>query len=375
MSRERLFAAFFFAVFAFLLWQLLLFLRPFFAPLVWAAIVALTLYPLTTLLTGLLGGRRALVATLLVIVTITAIVLPALFLGSLLVRQAGEAYARVQQMAASGEITRLLTELETSRPGHLIQRLTAPFTDKIQLDPAKLILGATGWLSQEIVGQAGALARNALLTVLHLTLMLVAVFFFFRDGERITATVKALLPMDPGHKDVLFQRLYDTVSAAVQSVVLTAVAQGFLGGLGYAFIAGLEVPIFLGFVTALASFLPVVGASAVWLPTVAYLFLTDHASRAAGMLAWGVLVMGMADNVIRPLVIGGRARMPTFLLLFGLLGGLQVYGFLGIFLAPAIVGLLLGFVEIYGELYGPQTARATPTAPGPEREGPRAQAP
>lgn len=374
MAREWLFPAFFFTGFALLLWQLVLFLRPFFAPLVWAAILALTLWPLNVRLGRLLGGRRTLCACILLVLVIAALLLPALFFGALLVQQASEAYVRLERLAGGGDLARLVEAVATSQPGRIARRLIAPFENRIEIRPSELVLGATRWLSEQIVGQAGALARNVLLTVLYLALMLVALFFFFRDGARIGATVRDLLPMDPEHKTVLFRRVADTVSAAVQSVLLTAAAQGLLGGLGYAFIARLDVPIFLGFVTALASFLPVIGGAAVWLPVVGYLLAVGDGVRAGGLLAWGLLVMGMADNVIRPLVIGGRVRIPTVLLLFALLGGLQVYGFLGIILAPAIVALLLGFVEIYRELYGPGVPRPAPAAPAvdtplPDRYG------
>jgi predicted PurR-regulated permease PerM len=353
VSRELLFPAFFFAVFLFLLWQVLLFLAPFFTPLVWAVILALTFYPATTGLTSILGGRRSLASVVLVVVVLAAVVLPSVFLGTLLVRQAGQAYERVQEMVSSGQLARTIDDLGQSRIGQIVDGLTAPFHDKVDLDPAKLVLGATGWISSQVVSGGGAFVRNALASLVNGMLMLVALFFLFRDGESMTRTLRDLLPMDALHTQRVFQRLYDTVSAVVQSMLLTAVAQGVLGGFGYAVIGGIQFAVFLGFLTALASFLPVVGGAGVWMPAAIWLLLTDHVGRGIGLIAWGVGVMGMADNVIRPLVIGGRAAMPGFLLFFGLFGGLQVYGFIGLFLAPAVIASLLAFVDIYRELYGP----------------------
>jgi predicted PurR-regulated permease PerM len=116
-------------------------------------------------------------------------------------------------------------------------------------------------------------------------------------------------------------------------------------------IGGFSVSVLLGFLTAVASLVPVVGAALVWVPAVLYLFVADELLRGGGLLLWGVLVVGSVDNFVRPLLIGGRVEIPTFLLLFALLGGLQVYGFLGIFIAPVVVALLLAFVEIYREHY------------------------
>jgi predicted PurR-regulated permease PerM len=351
VSREQLFAAFFFAVFLFLLYQLGLFLAPFFGPLVWAVILALIFYPLTFRLTAWMRGRRGLASALLVLAVIAVVVLPAIYLGSLIVTQTGAAYARVQEMARDGELGRIFEQVQSSRPGLLVERLTAPLRERVDIDPAALIVTATNWLSQQVAGQAAALARNVFFTIVDFTLMLVALFFFFRDGERMADGVRDLLPMEPAHKAVVFTRLYDTLTAVVQGMVLTAVAQGTLGGIGYWLIADLSLALFLGFLTGLASFLPLVGPALVWSGVAIYLASVGETGRAIGMALWGALLVSTVDNVIKTLVIGGRAQLPTFLLLFALLGGLKVYGFLGVFLAPVILAILLAFTEMYRELY------------------------
>ena len=351
MSREHLVAAFFFVVFVFLLYQLVLFLSPFFVPLVWATILALTFYPLTDGLTRLLRGRRSLASILLVIAVIAVVVFPAIYFGSLIVNQTTAAYERVQQMARDGELTRLVEQVRGSRPGLLVQRILDPIRDKVDLDPAALIVTATNWLSQQIAGQAASLARNILFTLVNFTLMLVAVFFFFRDGERMAGRIRELLPMEEHHKRVIFGRLYTTLTAVVQGMVLTAVAQGTLAGIGYWLIADLNFALFLAFLTGLASFLPLAGPALMWGGVAIYLAATGETGRAIGMALWGALFVSTIDNVIKTLVIGGQARLPTFLLLFALLGGLKVYGFLGVFLAPVILAILLAFTDIYRDLY------------------------
>jgi predicted PurR-regulated permease PerM len=351
VSREHLFAAFFFAVFVFLLYQLALFLAPFFVPLVWAAILALIFYPLTFWLTGVLRGHRPAASILLVLGVIAVVVLPAIYFGSLIANQTTAAYERVQQMARTGELGQIVDEVRSSRPGLLVQRVLDPIRDKVDVDPAGLIVTATNWLSQQIAGQAAVLAKNVLFTLVNFTLMLVALFFFFRDGERMARRVRELLPMEPEHKHVIFTRLYATLTAVVQGMVLTAVAQGLLAGIGYWLIARLSFALFLGFLTGLASFLPLAGPALVWAGVAIYLAATGEPWRALFMTLWGMLFVSTIDNVIKTVVIGGQARLPTFLLLFALLGGLKVYGFLGVFLAPVILAILLTFTDIYRELY------------------------
>jgi predicted PurR-regulated permease PerM len=360
VSREPLFAAFFFAVFLFLLYQLYLFLSPFAAPLVWAGILALTFYPLNAALTQSLGGRRSLAATTLVIAVTVVAIIPSFYLGSLLVGQATGAYHRLQQAVQQGELVDLVAWVHASRLGGLWERLTV-MLDQFSLDVSDLLLGATNWVSDQIVGQATSLARNVLGTVLSFIIMLVALFFFFRDGEAMADRVRDLLPMDRAHKEQIFARLYATLTAVVQSMVVTAAAQGVLAGFGYWLIGGLTFSVFLGFLTALASFVPVAGAAAVWLGSAIYLLLSGHPGRALGLAIWGVLVVSTADNWIKPIFIGGRAKLPTFLLLISLLGGLQVYGFLGVFLGPVILAIFLTFVDIYREEY----AEVAAVAPAP----------
>ena len=365
VSREQHFAAFFFAVFLFLLYQLYLFLSPFFAPLLWAGILALTFYPLTSWLTRVFGGRRGVAAFTLVLAVTVLVILPSFLLGSLLVREATGAYRRVQQAVQQGEVVQLVDQIRASRLGGLWLRST-PLFEQFSIDLSDLLLRATNWLSTQIVHQATGLARNVLVTVAYFVLMLVALFFFFRDGEAMSAGVRDLLPMEREHKEAIFARLYTTLSAVVQSMLLTAVAQGVLAGLGYWLIGKLQFSVFLGFVTGLASFMPVAGPAIIWLGVAVYLVLTEHVARAVMLAVWGVLLVSTADNWIKPLFIGGRANLPTFLLLISILGGLSVYGFLGVFLGPVVLAMFFAFVDIYREDYRAPGATVM-MPPPPER--------
>src|SRR5262249_33505509 len=149
VSRERLFAAFFFVVFGLLLYQLFLFLSPFFRPLSWAAILALTFYPLTAWLVRLFRGSRAPAASVLGLGVLVVAVVPSILLGSLLVSEAAGAYDRAKEMVQTGELTRLVDQMRTSRPGLLVDRLASPVIDKLNLDLSQLLLGATSWVSQQ----------------------------------------------------------------------------------------------------------------------------------------------------------------------------------------------------------------------------------
>ena len=162
MSRERLFAAFFFVTLGLLLYQLLLFLMPFVRPLAWAAILALTFYPLTTWLVRVFRGSRAVAASVLVLAVLTVAVIPSILLGSLLVKEAAGAYDRVKDLVQSGELNRLIDQLRTSWPGVLVDRWASPVIDALNLDLSQVLLGATSYVSTQIAAQTGTIARNVL---------------------------------------------------------------------------------------------------------------------------------------------------------------------------------------------------------------------
>lgn len=365
MAREQLFAGFFFAVFLFLLYELYLFFLPFAGPVVWAAILALTFYPLTAWLTRACRGRRSLAAAILVLAITVLAILPSFFLGSVLVRQAAGAYRRVQEVVQQGEMRPLVEQIRASRLGGLWSNL-APLAEQYSIDPSDLVLRATNWISDQIVGHASAVARNALLSVVNFLLMLVALFFFFRDGEQLAARLRELIPMEREHKDAIFARLYTTLTAVVQSMVVTAVTQGVLAGIGYG-IAGLSFPLFLAFLTGLASFLPLAGPALVWGAAAVYLAVTGHSGWALFLALWGAGLVSMVDNFIKPLFIGGQARLPTFPLLIAILGGLSVYGFLGVFVGPVILAILLTFLDIYREDYPQEEPAVVRPVPPSER--------
>ena len=349
MKREHLFAAFFFAVFLFLIYQLYLCFAPFAASLVLAAVVVLTFYPLTERVVKALRGSRTLGA-LAMLLGVTALVLvPTILLLSLLVGEATETYERVQQLIEEGGTTPL--QASESWLAATWRDLAKRFPILASIDISGMWLQASRRISQWVATEAAALAQNLVASALNAAMMLVALFFFFRDGDRIAGLIRDLIPMAPGQKERILKRVYDTVSAVVQSTMLIAVIQGLVAGLGYFVIGRLGMSVLLGFVTGVASLIPVVGAALIWLPTALYVMVTGEIWRGVALLLWGAIAVGSVDNFVRPMVIGGRVEMPTLLLLFALLGGLQVYGFLGIFVAPVVVAVLLAFVDIYRETY------------------------
>lgn len=348
MRREHLFAAFFFAVFAFLLYQFYRLLSFFVGPISWAALLALVFYPLQERLTGWLRSREGLAAFLLTTAVILIVIVPTIYLSALVSTQSVELYHTLNEFVRSGRLTEALEQIRASRLGLLWQSVM-PLLQNWHVDLPALAVKASNGVSSFLVAQAPAAAANVLRFVTNFFLTTFVLFFCFRDGARMVRGLRDLIPMEPKHKDAILDRLYDTLSAVVQGTLLTAFVQGILAGIGF-WIVGVPFATLLGGATGFFSLLPFAGP-VVWLSVVIYLLIGAAYAKALVLLLWGTLLVSSADNFLRPLIIGNRTQIPTVFLFFAILGGLQAYGFLGIFLGPVLIAILVAFVRIYREQY------------------------
>jgi predicted PurR-regulated permease PerM len=348
MTRQQLFAAFFFAVFFFLLYEFYRIFQVFLVPLTWAALLAFIFYPLQARLTSALRGRNSLASFCFTTVVILVVMVPTLFVIVLLANESVALYQSSSELVASGQLQQFFDKLAASAPARASKTLL-PMLQSWNIDIAGMAMKAGNALSSFLVSQAAGIAKNVAAFVIDFFLTTFALFFFFRDGSRIIAGIRGMLPMEPEYKDLVLGRLYDTLSAVVQGTLVVAAAQGVFLGLGF-WALGVPFAIFLGCAAAFFSLLPV-GSTAVWGGVAAYLFLSGLFWRAILLTIWGTLVLATLDNVIRPLIIGERAEIPTILLFFGILGGLQAYGLLGVFLAPVVIAMVVAFFRIYKERY------------------------
>ena len=355
MNRQQLFAAFFFAAFVFLLFQLYALFAVFLIPLIWTIILVLTFYPLYGLVLRLFRGQRMLASLTMTIFVVLVVAVPIVLFSGVLTQEVAQFYQQVHYSVQSGELQRTLSGWEETSVGQLWQRW-GPQVEAFNIDLPSLALTAANTSSQYILEQLKGIAQNLFGFLFGFLVMSFSLFFLFRDGEDFYHTVRDLLPMAPEHKEAIFTRLYDTVSAVVQGMVATAVTQGVLAGIGF-WAVGISFSFFLACLSAFFAMLPIGGAAAVWLPCVGYLAITGMWGKALGLLLYGTFVVSMVDNFLKPLIIGGRANLPTVFLFFGIVGGLQAYGFLGVFLGPVVLGAIMAFVKIYKEEYSQQPAR------------------
>jgi predicted PurR-regulated permease PerM len=261
-------------------------------------------------------------------------------------RQAGELMATIQDLAERHHVAQLsdLTQIPVA------ERLIAWIASyaPITVDQVKVWLVQSGrTLLLTLMGASGAALASVLGAVLGLVLVLFLLFFFLRDGKELVRRAMRLVPMEEDRKDALLDHLSSVTRALVLGMLLTAAAQGALTGIGFALV-GLPSPVVFGVLTGLASLIPLVGTAIVWLPAVIVLLAQGRTGAAIFLTVWSLGLVTSVDNVIKPLVVSGRAGLPTFAVFLGLVGGLAAFGAIGMFLGPVIVALtiaLLRFAE------------------------------
>ncbi|MDD5581139.1 MAG: AI-2E family transporter [Methylobacter sp.] len=318
-----------------LLWLSFLVLREFLFTLTWAFIITYVMWPPYRWLRYRLKGRANLSAGVMTAIIAVVIFLTFYWLAAMLQVETKIAYQTLAHNFIQGPLR--LPDFISHIPGlgnYLQERLDRLNNDRTEV-AGQLANWAKQWLG-EFAGFLGGIGRY----VMKLGVILITVFFCFRDGdEALRQLHQGLVRFLGKYQNVYLQAAGSTTRAVVYGLVLAALAQGLVAGLGYA-VAGVKAPVMFGAITALLAMIPM-GATLVWMPIGLTLILTEQFWPGIGLLLWGVLVVSTVDNVIRPIVISGASRAPFLIVLFGVLGGLTAFGMVGVFLGPVILSVLL----------------------------------
>jgi Ca2+-transporting ATPase len=318
-----------------LLWLSFMVLREFLFTLIWAFIIAYVMWPPYHWLRCQLKGRATLSAAVMTGIIAVVISLTVYWLAAMLQVETKIAYQTLAHNLIQGPLR--LPDFISRIPwlGNYLQE----WLDRLNNDRGEVTGQLANWAKQwlgEFAGFLGGIGRY----VMKLGVILITVFFCFRDGnEALRQLHQGLVRFLGKYQNVYLQAAGDTTRAVVYGLVLAALAQGMLAGLGYA-VAGVKAPVLFGAITALLAMIPM-GATLVWMPLGITLTLTDQLWPGIGLLLWGFLVVSTVDNVIRPIVISGASRVPFLIVLFGVLGGLTAFGMVGLFLGPVILSVLL----------------------------------
>jgi predicted PurR-regulated permease PerM len=324
---------------------LVLIFAPIIGALSWAAFLAFLLFPLNVRWRPRLKGK-AVTAGVLTFLAPFTILLPLSALSVEFVSQISGLLQNLQKSAKQWDI-KSFSDLQQFP---LIARANDWLQAHAGVSAAQLqswLVSGTQQVLQRAAGFGGSFFLGALDSLFTFAVMLFLLFFFLRDGETLFARALPLIPLDDARKDRLFRQLSDVTRAIVFGTSVTALAQGALVGVGFA-IAGLPSPVVFGVAAGLLSMLPVGGAAFVWAPAALWLFFDGRLGYGIFMLAWGLMLGGL-DNVLRPLLISGRAKISALAVFVGVLGGIPAFGAIGIIAGPVLLSLVVALIEFAEE--------------------------
>lgn len=347
-----------FSALLFISYQLYQVFQPFLAPIAWAVILRFAFQPVHHLLIRRLPNHLNVAALLATIIVTLAVAIPALLISSVFTHEAVGALDRVTHFLQTGGIERWGEQLRELAWIPLWQWLS-PWVDTTTIDLRGLLLRAVNAGVNILVEQMTIGAASLLLVAVKFFLMLLTLFFVFRDGEAFYNWVRTTLPFAASQQDRVFARLEQTVNAVTYGIGITAVVQGLLAGSAY-WVLGVPFPAFWGLLTGIVAPIPLGGTGLVWVPAGIYLILAESWVRGVILLAWGALVVSTLDNVLKAYLISGRTQLPPLILFFAILGGLRAYGVLGVFLGPLLLALVMTGVTLYREMSAERKPITTP---------------
>jgi len=309
----------------------------------WAAVFGILFQPVHRAVSARLHGRASLAAGVTVVLIFFTVLVPALLIASAMTREAAALYRRVQTGEFDpGEAVRWIQQF-LPQAGEWAARLG------VDLQRLPEQISAAALTASQFIGSLALTAgQNVGTFLLQFFLMLYLLFFVLRDGPRIVELVHRAIPLPDEYEKRLFDKFAEVSRATIKGTLVIALVQGFLGGLIFA-ILGIQGAVFWGVVMAVLSFIPAVGAGLVWVPAAIFLAVGGDWGKGLVLTAYGIVAIGLADNLLRPILVGRDTRMPDYLVLVSTLGGLALVGVTGLVLGPIIAALFIASWDMYAE--------------------------
>jgi predicted PurR-regulated permease PerM len=327
-------------------------LRPFLAPIAWAVVFTLVFYPVYAFILRY-APWKGLASFITILIMVAVIIGPFSYFMVLLI-------AELKHLADYLESNRL------SALGNALQHPTlAAFIGRIadifgitEPDLDKAIMDYLSTVGKEMMSQVTKGAGNFVGVTVSFIFMIFSTFFMFKDGADFLNKTRDFMPFSEDQKSVLGTQMRDIIISTIYGGVLVAIAQGIIGGAAFS-ILGIPSPVLWGFAIAIASFVPIVGSFSVWGPAVIYLFVHGAIGQAFALICIGLFGISMIDYLLRPIIIGSRTKMHVLIILLSALGGIQVFGLIGLVMGPLVVAVFISVINIFREF------EAGPEKPGP----------
>jgi predicted PurR-regulated permease PerM len=326
-------------------------IKPYLNAVVLALLLSIVFHPLHERIENRTKGRRSLAAGISCALLTFVVVLPMMLMVVAVIAQGIESFNAIYGWLAAGKFEEAwkwpLVVWATETADAYLPNLKKFFPD-LELSLAgfsNTLLQLSQTMGKKLLSQGGQLLGNLTAIVINFTLMIFVFFFSIRDYHQLFDWVMHLVPLSASQESEILSKIRAVSRSAILGTLVTAAAQGLAGGLAF-WICGLP-GLFWGTAMAFASLIPVVGTALIWVPAATYLFLAGRWGFGIFMVLWSVVVVGMIDNLVRPLFMQGSANMSTLLIFFSILGGIQQFGLIGLLYGPLIFGLAMVLLYIY----------------------------
>lgn len=343
MKRDHVLISLFFlisAIFFYLFYRIII---PFFVPIAWAAVFVILFNPLYKRLVPKVR-REGLASVLMCGIILLLIIGPVGYLGVQVVSEAAQAVTRINEMYKSGELDQMFT---FDAPWiRAVIDWVSQYYDLSQIDIGAIARDAANAISTILVAQTSNLITNGAQMLFYFVLMFFTMYYFFMDGGRVIDRIRALLPLSSDQIDLTFKQLRDIIQATMYGGLVVAGLQGVIGGIVF-WAVGIPSAVFWGCIMAFLSIIPIVGAFIVYIPAGIILIILGHWVKGLIVIILGSVVISQIDNVLRPLLISGKAAMHPLLLFFSIMGGIPLFGLLGIIIGPIIAAVFVTLLRVF----------------------------
>lgn len=352
-TQKKIGTALFYGIVALLAYFCYLIFAPFLVALAWAAILVIVSYPAYEFVAKRWGRNGAALGATVAVTLI--LIVPTLLVMAAFVRQAVDAFQSIQLGVQAGHYSWISS---------LWARIQQRFPNAIPANITELLHQYAERAATYVAARLGVVLQHTAEFIFHLSVTILAMFYLYRDGDSIVARLRELLPFEPEHRDHMVGQTRDLIFASVTSSLAAAVSHGVLGGFAFG-ITGIHAPIFWGVMMAFFSLVPVVGSALIWVPISISLMTGGHMWRGVFLLIVCALIVTIVDNLLRPWFISGRAQMGGLVIFISVLGGIAVFGMLGIVLGPIVVAMGASVLDVY---VPSSSDRNSPSKPGVKKK-------
>lgn len=328
---------FFVAVLAYLSYEIF---KPFLFPIAWGIVFSLLFYPLYVFINKYIKWK-SLVSFIVIIIIIFLIIAPLSYFSVMLAQE-----AKGLLKYAGGDKENILEKLIEKEPARTIVEKSLQVLQINEDELSKNISEILTKISKELTGVVTKGISGFFAGAFDFVIMAICIFFFLKDGPALLRKIEQYLPFSDDQKERVNKQIADIIVSTMYGGVIIALVQGTIGGVAFA-ILGISSPVMWGLAMAISSFLPLVGAFIIWMPAAIYLFFAGYTLKAFILFLIGFFGISMVDNFLRPLIVGSRTKMPFLPLFFTVLGGIKLFGLLGIIMGPLIFALFISVFEIF----------------------------